>query len=67
VRPGPAWRGLLLAPEAADWLTRLLPELRGAAATTPLARGARQLLVRHAADLHPPIFSASPASAWMRL
>lgn len=45
VRPGPAWRGLLLAPEAADWLLDLLPALRGAAATLPLARGARQLTV----------------------
>lgn len=46
VRPGPAWRGLLLAPEAADWLLGLLPALRGAAAMQPLARGARQLLAR---------------------
>lgn len=46
VRPGPAWRELLLAPEAADWLLGLLPALRGAAATQPLARAARQLLAR---------------------
>ena len=46
MRPGPAWRELLLAPEAADWLLGLLPALRGAAAAQPLARAARQLLAR---------------------
>lgn len=67
VKPGSQWADVLLAPDTTDWLLALNPTLTApAAASSPLARASRQLVVAFcslAGDIFPKPPTAPTAGA----